>query len=110
MKRYKLPGGGLHSVPDDGSQDVTITVDMVRISEAQYLAMLAVVPDAPSTEAQRLVQDTAAARQHAKLQALVSMTPAQVQAWVAANVNTLADVKNALATLAIGMSILGRKL
>lgn len=54
--------------------------------------------------------DRAAARAYAKLTALRKMTPAQVQAWVAGNVTTLADAKDAIATLATAVGILSRQL
>lgn len=110
MKRYKVPGGGLHSVPDDGSQDSTITAGMVAISEAQFQAMSAAVVEAPGAADVKLAADATAARQYAKLQALINMTPAQVQAWVIANVTTLSAAQDAITTLAVAVSILGRKL
>lgn len=55
-------------------------------------------------------QDAEAARSYAKLRALMQMTPAQVQAWVAANVTNLAQAQDAIATLAIAVSVLIRKL
>jgi hypothetical protein len=54
--------------------------------------------------------DSVAAKADAKLAALATMTPVQVRAWVATNVATLADAKDALATLAVCVSILARKL
>ena len=54
--------------------------------------------------------DATAAKQYGKLAALKGMTPAQVQAWVDANISTLADVKDALKTLAIAASILARRI
>ena len=54
--------------------------------------------------------DATAAKQYGKLVALKGMTPAQVQAWVDANISTLADVKDALKTLAIAASILARRI
>jgi len=54
--------------------------------------------------------DAAAARQYAKLRALVGMTPAQVQAWVTANVTNLAQAQDAIMTLAIAVSILARRI
>lgn len=54
--------------------------------------------------------DATAAKSYGKLAALKGMTPAQVQAWVDANVSTLADVKDALKTLAIAASILARRI
>lgn len=55
-------------------------------------------------------QDAEAARNYAKLRALVAMTPAQVQTWVAANVTNLAQAQDAIATLAVAVSVLARRL
>lgn len=54
--------------------------------------------------------DVAAAKAYAKLTALKTMTPAQIQAWVTANVTTLAAAQDAIATLAIAVAILARRL
>ena len=54
--------------------------------------------------------DHAAAKNYAKLTALKNMSPAEIQAWVMANVNTLAQAKDAIMTLAVGLSILARRL
>ena len=54
--------------------------------------------------------DATAAKSYAKLTALRGMTPAQVQSWVAANVTNLAQAQDAIATLAIAVSILARRL
>ncbi len=54
--------------------------------------------------------DAAAANTYANLTALKGMTPAQVQDWVAANVTNLAQAQDAIATLAIAVSILARRL
>lgn len=54
--------------------------------------------------------DADAARNYAKLAVLRAMTPAQVQSWVAANVNSLADAKDAITTLAVAVSVLARRL
>lgn len=54
--------------------------------------------------------DAAAAKSYAKLQALMAMTPAQVQAWVSANVTNLAQAQDAIATLAIAVAVLARRL
>ncbi len=55
-------------------------------------------------------KDALDARSYAKLRALMQMTPAQVQAWVAANVTTLAQAQDAIATLAVAVSVLGRRI
>lgn len=54
--------------------------------------------------------DAMAALQYNKLTALAAMTPAQVQAWVAANVLTLLQAQDAITTLAVAVSILARRL
>jgi acyl-CoA reductase-like NAD-dependent aldehyde dehydrogenase len=54
--------------------------------------------------------DAAAAKSYAKLAALSAMTPAQVQAWVAANVTNLTQAQDAIATLAVAASVLVRRL
>lgn len=68
---------------------------------ADYIAPRALTPDE---------QDAEAARSYAKLRTLAGMTPAQVQTWVAANVTTLAQAQDAIATLAVAVSVLARKL
>ena len=65
-----------------------------------------IAPPAPTPDE----VDRAAARAYAKLTALKTMTPAQVQAWVAANVTNLAQAQDAIATLAIAGGILARQL
>lgn len=58
----------------------------------------------------KMAGDATTARADGKLQALADMSPAQARAWVAANVTTLADAKDVLATLAAAVSVLARKL
>lgn len=50
------------------------------------------------------------AKAYTKLQALMNMTPAQVQAWVQANVTNLAQAQDAITTLAIAVSRLARRI
>ena len=54
--------------------------------------------------------DAAATKADAKVLAIGAMTPAQVRAWVAANVLTLVDAKDLIATLAVVVSMLARRL
>lgn len=54
--------------------------------------------------------DAKVARGNNKVAALARLTPPQVQAWVNANVNTLADAKDVIATLAVAVSVLARRL
>lgn len=65
------------------------------------------IPPRPDTPDEA---DAKAARGNGKLAALAKLTPAQVQTWVNANVNTQADVKDVIATLAIAVSVLARRL
>jgi hypothetical protein len=60
--------------------------------------------------AQKDHADLTAAKTYAKLVALKNMSPAEIQTWVTNNVNTLAQAKDSIMTLAIGMSILARRL
>jgi hypothetical protein len=54
--------------------------------------------------------DARAAKAYPKLQALLSMTPAQIQAWVVANVTNLAQAQDAISTLATAVGVLARRL
>ena len=83
------------------------------------LALLGVVePELPPTQAQidfeaaqaKAITDATAAKADNKLAALGNMSPAQVRAWVGANVTNLADAKDVLATLAVAVSVLARKI
>lgn len=62
------------------------------------------------TQARKDEQDAAAAKAYTKLKNLMQMTPAEVQAWVAANVTNLAQAQDAIATLAIAVGVLARRL
>jgi len=69
--------------------------------------------DPPTAEELQVIQDevdAVEARTYTKLQALKAMTPSQVKSWVEANVKTLAQAQDAITTLAIGMSILARRI
>jgi hypothetical protein len=60
--------------------------------------------------AQKEHDDLTAAKTYAKLNALKNMSPAEIQTWVTNNVTTLAQVRDAIQTLAIGLSVLARRL
>ena len=62
---------------------------------------------APLTQDQ---QDINAARADNAIVALRNMTPAQAQTWVTTNVNTLADAKSLLSTMAAVLCVLARRL
>lgn len=65
--------------------------------------------DSATIKKQKDAAAIAEANAYGKLTALKTMTPAQVQAWVAANVTNLAQAQDAIATLAIGVSVLARR-
>jgi len=119
MAKYKLTtSGGIHRITDGAA----IPTDPGNTDYAEYLAWTAEgnTPDPvdpPTAEelaaAAAEVQykaDAAAAKAYTKLKALSTMTPAQVQTWVAANVTNLAQAQDAITTLAIAVSILSRRL
>ena len=56
------------------------------------------------------IADEDAAKSDAKLKAVMDMSPAEVRVWIGKNVGTLADAKDILATLAVAVSVLTRKL
>lgn len=107
---YKLASEGVFRLPDMAH----IPAHPDNADWRQYQEWLAegntpLPADPPSPPTQDEL-DAEAAKQYAKLVALKNMTPAQVQAWVDANINNLADAKDALKTLAIAVSILARRL
>jgi hypothetical protein len=55
-------------------------------------------------------QDTTEAKAYQKLKALSNMSPSQVSTWVEANVTNLNQAQDAIKTLAIGMSVLIRRI
>jgi ribosome-binding ATPase YchF (GTP1/OBG family) len=56
------------------------------------------------------IADEEAAKSDQKLQGFAALSPDEVRAWTAKNVNTLADAKDVIATLAVAVSVLTRKL
>lgn len=98
--------------PDAAGQAAAFAVpDPKNVSFTAGKFVVASGPDyvAPPALSQE-EQDRTAARAYGKLAALRVMTPAQVQAWVIANVTNLAQAQDAIATLAIAVSILSRDL
>lgn len=88
--------------PDGSTQSMLATE--VELKDGEVI----LDPDPPLVTQDDL--DNEAARAYAKLTALKRMTPAQVQAWVQANVTNLAQAQDAIATLAIAVSILARRI
>jgi len=60
-------------------------------------------------EGLRLIAEKAAAQQIPELVLLLNATPAQIDAWFAANVTTVASARAALIILAKAVAILGRR-
>jgi hypothetical protein len=87
----------------DGNNDYSAYLAWVAAGNTP----LPVDPDPPPTQDEL---DIIAAKNYAKLTALKNMTPDQIVTWVQANVTTLATAKDAIQTLAIGLSILARRL
>ena len=65
---------------------------------------------AKKAQAQKTKTDEAMAKADAKLLALSDMSPDEVRAWVGKTVKTVADSADLLATLAVAVSVLSRKL
>lgn len=116
----ELKAAGLFGLAFSWEKDGTITFgstmpqDKVDAVRAVYDAHdpLAIPPEdlAAAAQAQKDLEDVAAAKSYAKLTALKSMTPAEIQAWVAANVTNLAQAQDAITTLAVAVGILARRL
>ena len=89
-----------------GNADGTVTLyydgDVIPLLPTPTPAEIAAVQAARVQAATNAL----AARQYAKLTAMRAMTPAQLQAWIAANVTNLAQAQDALLTLAIGQCLL----
>lgn len=80
------------------------------VTSAPTLSELQTAWDALVQKEQKEESDNVAGRQFAKLNALKSMSPSQVQSWVQANVTNLAQAKDAIETLAVAVSLLARRL
>lgn len=107
---YKLTNYGVLRVPDGAN----IPPDSKNRDWVEYQKWISdgntPLPKDPDPLPTQDEIDATTAKQYGKLAALKGMTPAQVQAWVDANISTLADVKDALKTLAIAASILARRI
>jgi len=101
------------------ANDIVHVIDGDGVSRKSMLASAVpqgaaiIAADPPTAEELKHAQDradAAAAKADNKLTAFSNMTPAQVRSWIAANVNNLAEAKDAMATLAVAVSILARRL
>ncbi len=111
MALYKLLDNGYVSKADCGT---TIPNNTLINEWGDYQKWLAAgnTPDPvdpPPPPSQDEV-DAQAARQYIKLHALSLMTPDQVKTWVASNVTTLAQAQDAIATIAIAIAVLARRI
>lgn len=105
---------GVTYVPDPVLPDLrlyTYTIDFYGVvtvtpRDPQVIA----AEDAAAAQIAKDIADAQEARQYNKLQVLAGMTPSEVQAWVDANVTTLATAKDAIKTLAVAISVLARRL
>jgi phosphoenolpyruvate-protein kinase (PTS system EI component) len=111
MPYFKDTNNKVHFL-DNSSYVNLLPAGSVPISDEEAGALLAPTPEqiAAQEEDARDAQDAQDAKNYAKLQALTTMTSAQIQTWVQNNVNTLADVKDGLKTLAVAVGILARRL
>lgn len=90
-------------IHDDGRQQSQLTA---AFSEAELATILAPDPTPPPTQTE---QDLTAARADATLEAIKGMTPAQIDAWMVANVTNLGQARTVITKLAIAVSILWRE-
>lgn len=114
--QYKDPQNKLHAL-DSTEYEHLLPAGSVRITDTEAAAIrLAAIPLPTPAELAAAAQrskdesDATTAKAYTKLTALRNMTPAQVQTWVAANVTNLAQAQDAIATLAIAVSVLARRL
>src|ERR1035437_9018452 len=96
--------------PDDFTSAQAVTCPKVVWWDVTRIVVYTGVDIPPTPVLTQDDQDRAAAKSYAKLTALKSMTPAQIQAWVSANVTNLSQAQDAIATLAIAVGILARNL
>ena len=93
--------------------DAVIPRDIMNSDYQLYLDFIAsggVTLPADPPELTKDQIDAESARMYQKLKMLKSMTPSEIQTWVSNNVNNLSDVRDAITTLAIAVSILARRI
>ncbi len=119
--RPYIPGDWYWIVGGDTGQVFSSRRDgYVGLADSEYVAWVAGGNRATRIDSEatlndvlrehRHADDINVATQYAKLRALADMTPAQVSAWVDANVTNLATAQDAIKTLAIAVSVLARRL
>lgn len=90
--------------PDTQMLIKVYTYDQIRRTVTEAWSVI------PLAETSQNELDAQAARAYPKLAALRSMTPAEIGAWVDANVTDFASAKDAIKTLAIAVSLLSRRI
>jgi hypothetical protein len=85
-------------------------IDLTKLITAAQKAQIAAAVAAGVVARQKDGADATVAKAYPRLKALTGMSPAQVQTWGAANLGTDAQKQEAIITLAIGFSILARRL
>lgn len=107
---YKLLGNGVKRLADNA----IIPSDVKNRDWAEFQIWVSFgnspLPKDPPPQPTKDELDAKESKEYAKLISLKGMSPSEVQAWVDSNINTLADVKDALKTLAIAASILARRI
>jgi hypothetical protein len=111
MRYYRDQQNRIHAL-DEAAPTGMLPAGCVELTQNEIQQLFARSQSQIEGEAvrQRLEEDTSTAKQYSRLKALSDMTPAQVQEWVNNNVNTMADAKDAIKTLAIAVSVLSRRL
>ena len=119
MPKYKDSNNKVHELPDGVTPDMAIAggcnfpANAILISTGEAITLIPPPTAAQLAAAEQAHKDTVdiqTAKAYTKLATLSNMTPAQVQAWVGANVTNLAQAQDAIATLAIAVSVLMRRL
>lgn len=106
------------AILDAPAGSVVNIIEAASLARAQLFhpfCRLATASDNPpgitlDAQGQKDQADAVAARSYAKLVTLTNMSPAQIQTWVTANVTDLATAKDAILTLAVAVSVLGRRI
>ena len=101
--------GAVKCVYYGDANETEITPDIDLSGYGAALAAATVVRDAESAKRVEITQAKADARADTFVQQFVNMTPAQVIAYVNANVGNLADAKQLLTKLALMMLALAKE-
>lgn len=95
--------------PDPHLYDSTENPDGTWTSVPRDPSVIA-AEDAAAAQAVQDLADAQAAKGYAKLRALATMTPAQIQTWCDNNITTTAAERDAIKTLAVAVGVLARRL